>query len=168
MVLKGSMTMEQRDRMIQAFTRDPSVTVFLMSLKAGGARLISVISLLARACGTRNKQISGTSRSEEQSTFCFCQSEQAGFCPASNAASGPVAVPLHSVCTAAAVCCIKLVCPMVNTSGRGARPAVGSYSWPYVRRRGAEPDGGEPRLPDGPLVEPSGGGTGPGPHPPPG
>jgi hypothetical protein len=36
-VLKGSMTMEQRDRMIDAFTNDASVTVFLMSLKAGGA-----------------------------------------------------------------------------------------------------------------------------------
>jgi hypothetical protein len=29
--------MEQRDRMISAFTEDPDVTVFLMSLKAGGA-----------------------------------------------------------------------------------------------------------------------------------
>ena len=37
-VLKGSMSMEQRDRMISAFTEDPDVTVFLMSLKAGGAR----------------------------------------------------------------------------------------------------------------------------------
>ncbi len=36
-VLKGSMSMEQRDRMISAFTEDPDVTVFLMSLKAGGA-----------------------------------------------------------------------------------------------------------------------------------
>lgn len=38
-VLKGSMSMEQRDRMIDAFTNDPDVTVFLMSLKAGGAHL---------------------------------------------------------------------------------------------------------------------------------
>ena len=37
MVLKGSMSMEQRDRMISAFTEDPDVTVFLMSLKAGGS-----------------------------------------------------------------------------------------------------------------------------------
>lgn len=38
-VLKGSMSMEQRDRMIDAFTNDPNVTVFLMSLKAGGVAL---------------------------------------------------------------------------------------------------------------------------------
>lgn len=31
--------MDQRDRMIDAFTNDPSVTVFLMSLKAGGVAL---------------------------------------------------------------------------------------------------------------------------------
>jgi DNA repair protein RAD16 len=36
-VLKGSMTMEQRDKMIDAFTNNADVTVFLMSLKAGGA-----------------------------------------------------------------------------------------------------------------------------------
>jgi DNA repair protein RAD16 len=33
------MTMEARDRMISAFNEDPSVTVFLMSLKAGGVAL---------------------------------------------------------------------------------------------------------------------------------
>jgi DNA repair protein RAD16 len=37
--LEGSMSMEARDRMIYAFTNDPSVTVFLMSLKAGGVAL---------------------------------------------------------------------------------------------------------------------------------
>lgn len=36
-VLKGSMTMAMRDAMISSFTSDSSVTVFLMSLKAGGA-----------------------------------------------------------------------------------------------------------------------------------
>lgn len=36
MVLKGSMTMAQRDVMIRSFSEDPEVTVFLMSLKAGG------------------------------------------------------------------------------------------------------------------------------------
>ncbi len=44
MVLKGSMTMEQRDRMIDAFTHDATVTVFLMSLKAGGASKPQVLS----------------------------------------------------------------------------------------------------------------------------
>ena len=33
------MSMEARDRMIDAFTNDPAVTVFLMSLKAGGVAL---------------------------------------------------------------------------------------------------------------------------------
>lgn len=37
--LEGSMSMEARHRMIDAFTNDPSVTVFLMSLKAGGVAL---------------------------------------------------------------------------------------------------------------------------------
>ena len=39
MRLAGSMSMEARDRMIDAFTNDPAVTVFLMSLKAGGVAL---------------------------------------------------------------------------------------------------------------------------------
>mmetsp|Transcript_12990 Transcript_12990/g.39320 ORF Transcript_12990/g.39320 Transcript_12990/m.39320 type:complete len:1245 (-) Transcript_12990:283-4017(-) len=38
-VLKGSMTMAMRDAMISSFTNDSSVTVFLMSLKAGGVAL---------------------------------------------------------------------------------------------------------------------------------
>ncbi len=33
------MSMDARDRMIDAFTNDPAVTVFLMSLKAGGVAL---------------------------------------------------------------------------------------------------------------------------------
>ena len=33
------MTLSQRDTAIQAFTHDPSVRVFLMSLKAGGVAL---------------------------------------------------------------------------------------------------------------------------------
>ena len=33
------MALQARDRMIEAFTNDPSVTVFLMSLKAGGVAL---------------------------------------------------------------------------------------------------------------------------------
>ncbi len=37
--LEGSMSMEARDRMISAFTNEPGVTVFLMSLKAGGVAL---------------------------------------------------------------------------------------------------------------------------------
>lgn len=37
--LEGSQGLEQRDRMIAAFTDDPGVTVFLMSLKAGGVAL---------------------------------------------------------------------------------------------------------------------------------
>ena len=37
--LEGSMTMEARNRVIAAFTEDPSITVFLMSLKAGGVAL---------------------------------------------------------------------------------------------------------------------------------
>ena len=37
--LEGSMALQARDRMIEAFTNDPSVTVFLMSLKAGGVAL---------------------------------------------------------------------------------------------------------------------------------
>ena len=37
--LEGSMSMEQRDRMIASFTTDPGVKVFLMSLKAGGVAL---------------------------------------------------------------------------------------------------------------------------------
>lgn len=42
------MTMEQRDRMIDAFTNDASVTVFLMSLKAGGVYSLC-ITCVARA-----------------------------------------------------------------------------------------------------------------------
>jgi len=37
--LEGSMSMDARDRMINAFTNEPGVTVFLMSLKAGGVAL---------------------------------------------------------------------------------------------------------------------------------
>ena len=37
--LTGSMTLPQRDQVISAFTSDPSVTCFLMSLKAGGVAL---------------------------------------------------------------------------------------------------------------------------------
>ena len=37
--LTGSMSIQQRDTMIDAFTNDPDVTVFLMSLKAGGVAL---------------------------------------------------------------------------------------------------------------------------------
>ncbi|GIM01563.1 hypothetical protein Vretimale_6353, partial [Volvox reticuliferus] len=37
--LEGSMALEVRDRMIAAFTNDPNVRVFLMSLKAGGVAL---------------------------------------------------------------------------------------------------------------------------------
>ena len=37
--LEGSIALQARDRMIEAFTNDPSVTVFLMSLKAGGVAL---------------------------------------------------------------------------------------------------------------------------------
>ena len=33
------MALQARDRMIEAFTKDPTVTVFLMSLKAGGVAL---------------------------------------------------------------------------------------------------------------------------------
>lgn len=33
------MTMDHRDRMIEQFTHDPDVRVFLMSLKAGGVAL---------------------------------------------------------------------------------------------------------------------------------
>ena len=33
------MALQARDRMIEAFTNDPTVTVFLMSLKAGGVAL---------------------------------------------------------------------------------------------------------------------------------
>ena len=39
MRLTGSMSIQQRDTMIDAFTHDPDVTVFLMSLKAGGVAL---------------------------------------------------------------------------------------------------------------------------------
>lgn len=35
----GSMEMKQRDAMIEAFSTDPTVKVFLMSLKAGGVAL---------------------------------------------------------------------------------------------------------------------------------
>ena len=37
--LEGHMSMDARNRMIDAFTNEPSVTVFLMSLKAGGVAL---------------------------------------------------------------------------------------------------------------------------------
>ena len=37
--LEGSMSLEQRSRAIDSFTHDPSVRVFLMSLKAGGVAL---------------------------------------------------------------------------------------------------------------------------------
>ena len=52
-VLKGSMTMEQRDRMIDAFTNDASVTVFLMSLKAGGVYSFCIISVARAGFGQR-------------------------------------------------------------------------------------------------------------------
>ncbi len=37
--LEGSQSLDQRDRAISTFTHDPSVRVFLMSLKAGGVAL---------------------------------------------------------------------------------------------------------------------------------
>ena len=39
MRLEGSMAMDVRERMIDTFSRDPGVRVFLMSLKAGGVAL---------------------------------------------------------------------------------------------------------------------------------
>jgi hypothetical protein len=37
--LEGSMSLERRNKTITAFNTDPSVTCFLMSLKAGGVAL---------------------------------------------------------------------------------------------------------------------------------
>ena len=37
--LSGSMTMDARDKILHAFKGDPSITVFLISLKAGGVAL---------------------------------------------------------------------------------------------------------------------------------
>lgn len=37
--LQGSMSIPQRDRVIDTFSNDPEVRVFLMSLKAGGVAL---------------------------------------------------------------------------------------------------------------------------------
>lgn len=37
--LEGSQSLDQRDRAIEAFSNDPCVRVFLMSLKAGGVAL---------------------------------------------------------------------------------------------------------------------------------
>jgi DNA repair protein RAD16 len=37
--LSGNMTMDMRDRTIKAFRDDPSITAFLISLKAGGVAL---------------------------------------------------------------------------------------------------------------------------------
>lgn len=39
MQLLGSQSMEQRNTQIEAFSNDPDVRVFLMSLKAGGVAL---------------------------------------------------------------------------------------------------------------------------------
>ena len=39
--LQGSQSMDQRDTMIEAFTHDPDVKIFLMSLKAGGELLLA-------------------------------------------------------------------------------------------------------------------------------
>lgn len=44
--LSGSMTLKARERVISAFSNDPDVTVFLMSLKAGGVAL----NLTAASC----------------------------------------------------------------------------------------------------------------------
>jgi DNA repair protein RAD16 len=39
--LEGGMTPQQRDATIQHFMNNPGVTVFLISLKAGGVALVS-------------------------------------------------------------------------------------------------------------------------------
>lgn len=53
--LDGGMSVAARDRVINAFREDPYVTVFLISLKAGGVALnltaASRIYLMVRACG---------------------------------------------------------------------------------------------------------------------
>jgi DNA repair protein RAD16 len=40
--LEGGMTPQQRDATIQHFMNNPGVTVFLISLKAGGVALVSL------------------------------------------------------------------------------------------------------------------------------
>ena len=59
--------MEQRDRMISAFTEDPDVTIFLMSLKAGGA---CVQDARLPSCGTCHSRAPIPCR---MSQFCACQ-----------------------------------------------------------------------------------------------
>lgn len=52
--LQGNMTLDKRDKAINAFSNDPDVTVFLMSLKAGGVAL----NLTAGKCIVVNLSIS--------------------------------------------------------------------------------------------------------------
>ena len=57
--LEGSMAMDMRERMIDKFTHDPNVRVFLMSLKAGGVAL----NLTAARCDPGVRAGHGRSRS---------------------------------------------------------------------------------------------------------
>ena len=47
--LEGCMSLDQRDKAIASFTKDPHVRVFLMSLKAGGVALnLTAVGVLTR------------------------------------------------------------------------------------------------------------------------
>jgi hypothetical protein len=48
--LEGSMSLEVRNKMIQTFNNDPNVTVFLMSLKAGGVALNLTVASHVMLC----------------------------------------------------------------------------------------------------------------------
>eukprot|EP00899_Mesostigma_viride_P021628 jgi/Mesvir1/29467/Mv23041-RA.4 len=49
--LDGSMSLDKRNAMVDAFTHDPSVHVFLMSLKAGGVALNLTVASQVEPCG---------------------------------------------------------------------------------------------------------------------
>lgn len=53
------MAVEMRERMIAAFTTDPRVTVFLMSLKAGGVALNLTAARWGQGKGARGQRGGG-------------------------------------------------------------------------------------------------------------
>lgn len=67
------MTMDARNRMIDAFSNDPAVTVFLMSLKAGGVALnltaASHVMLMDPWCGLFENSC------EKSAHLVFCMEE---------------------------------------------------------------------------------------------
>lgn len=134
--LDGSMTLEAREKAIDAFNNDNTVTVFLMSLKAGGVALnLTAVrrrtpsALLPRSTSTGQRSIN-----------------------------------IKLACPRAPVSRANAATQARSAESSFFRPDVWLSESCTVRRAFSR-SAGEPRVLDGSVVEPGGGEAGRGPHP---